>query len=163
MALAIYTLLQKKCSAFGAITLGLGVFIGLYLLDALALNRIGMEGARKTGIDLASELHRLLHGGEEIRMQMLFNVVAFVPFGFFLAEFLTSLKRFNSGRRIGLVFVASLGLSLFIECIQLAFRVGLFELTDLLLNTAGAIIGAVLSMVIHGIIEFFAKTKAYGR
>ena len=162
-ALTIYALSQKKCSAYGAVALGLAVFIGLYLLDALAMNRIGMVGVRKTGFDLESEWYRLLHGGEENRMLMLFNVAAFVPFGFFLAEFLASTKRFSAGgRRIGLVTLAGFGLSLCIECIQLVFRVGIFELTDLVLNTAGAVIGAGLSFVIHSIIKLFAKTKAYG-
>lgn len=162
LALTIYTLSQKKCSVYGDVALGLAVFIGLYLLDAFALNRIGMEGARNVGIDLASEWHRLLLGGEENRMLMLFNVAAFVPFGFFLAECLASKKRFSAGKRMGLVALASFGLSLCIECLQLVFRVGIFELTDLVLNTAGAVIGAGLSFFIHSIIKLFAKTKAYG-
>ena len=162
LALTIYTLTQKKCSPYGAVALGLTVFIGMYLLDALALNRIGMEGVRKTGFDLESEWHRLLHGGEENRMLMLFNVAVFVPFGFFWAEFLTSTKQFSIGRWIGLVALAGFGLSLCIECIQLVFRVGIFELTDLVLNTAGAVIGAGLSFVIHSINQLSAKTKAYG-
>lgn len=144
-ALTIYTLSQKKCSAFGVIALGLAVFIGLYLLDALALHRIGMEGARKTGIDLEAEWHRLLHGGEENQMLMLFNVAAFVPFGFFLAEFLASTKRFSAGKRIGIVALAGVGLSLCIECIHLVFRVGVFEVTDLVLNCVGAGVGALTS------------------
>ena len=137
LALTIYPLSQKKCSVYGDVALGLAVFIGLYLLDAFALNRIGMEGERKTGINLEMEWHRLLHGGEENRMLMLFNVAAFVPFGFFLAEFLASTKRFSAGRQIELVVLTSFGLSLCIECIQLVFRVGIFELTDLVLNSAG--------------------------
>lgn len=162
LSLAIFTLSQKKCSAYGAVALGLAVFIGLYLLDALALHRIGVEGARKTGIDLEAEWHRLLYGGEENRMLMLFNVAAFVPFGFFLAEFLASTKRFSAGRQIELVVLTSFGLSLCIECIQLVFRVGIFELTDLVLNSAGAVVGVGISLVIHSIIQLFAKTKAYG-
>ena len=147
LALTIYTLTRKKCSAYGAVALGLAVFIGMYLLDALALNRIGMEGARTTGIDLESEWHRLLYGGEENLMLMLFNAAAFVPFGFFLAEFLASMKRFSTGRRIGLVTLAGLGLSLCIECIQLVLRVGIFEVTDLVLNTLGAFVGGSLALL----------------
>ena len=158
LALTIYTLSQKKCSSYGAVALGLAVLIGLYLLDALALNRIGMEGVRKTGFDLESEWNRLLHGGEENLMLMLFNAASFVPFGFFLAEFLTTAKRFSAGRLIGLVALAGFGFSLCIECIQLVFRVGIFELTDLVLNTAGAVTGVGLSLVIHSIIQLFAKT-----
>lgn len=151
LALTIYTLSRKKCSAFGAVALGLAVLIGLYLLDALALNRIGMEGKRKTGFDLESEWNRLLHGGDENQMLMLFNVAAFVPFGFFFAEFLASTKRFSAGRQIGLVALAGFGLSLCIECIQLVFRVGFFEVTDLVLNCVGAGIGGGLVLGIHGL------------
>lgn len=160
--LTIYTLSQKKCSTYGAVALGLAVFIGLYLLDAMALRRIGMDALRETGIDLESEWHRLLHGGEENRMLMLFNVAAFVPFAYFLAEFLASTRRFSAGRRIGLVALVGFGLPLCIECIQLVFSVGIFELTDLVLNSAGAVIGAGLSLIIHSIIQLSAKTKAYG-
>ena len=150
-ALTIYTLSQTKCSTYGAIALGLAVFIGLYLLDALALNRIGLEGTRKTGFDLESEWHRLLYGGEENRILMLFNVAAFVPFGFFLEAFLASKKRFSAGRRIGIGVLTGFGLSLCIECIQLVFRVGIFEVTDLVLNTFGAGIGAGMVLGIRGL------------
>lgn len=150
-ASTIYTLSQKKCSAYGAVALGLAVFIGLYLLDALALNRIGMEGVRKTGFDLESEWNRLLHGGEENRMLMLFNVASFVPFGFFLAEYLKTAKRFSAGRQIGLVALVGFGLSLCIEFIQLVFRVGIFEVTDLMLNCVGAGIGGGVVLGIHGL------------
>ena len=154
LASTIYFLTQKKSSVYGAVALGLAVFIGLYLLDALALNRIGLEGTRKTGFDLESEWHRLLHGGRENRMLMLFNVAAFVPFGFFLAEFLASTKRFSAGRRIGLVVLVGFGLSLCIECIQLVFRVGIFELTDLVLNCVGAIGGAGVAVGVRKMLEW---------
>ena len=154
LALAIYTLAQKKCPAYSAVALGLAVFVGLFLLDALALTRIGKEGAWKTGFNLGSEWHRLLHGGRENRMLMLFNVAAFVPFGFFLAESLASRKRFSAGRRIGFVALLGFGLSLCIECIQLVFRVGISEVTDLELNCVGAGIGGGVVLGIHGLCRF---------
>jgi len=95
-------------------------------------------------------------------MLMLFSTAVFEPSGFFLAEFLTSTKPFSVGRRIGLVALVGFGLSLCIECIQLVFSVGIFELTDLVLNSAGAVVGVGISLVIHSIIQLFAKTKAYG-
>ena len=147
LALVIYILSQKMCSAYRVVALGFAVFIGLYLLDALALNRIGMEWTRNTGFDLGAEWHRLLHGGEENLMLMLFNAAAFVPFGFFMEGFLASTKRFSSGRQIGLVAMAGFGLSLCIECIQLVMRVGIFEVTDLVLNTAGAFVGGSLAVL----------------
>ena len=153
MAFAIYTLSQKKCPAYGAVALGLAVFIGLYLLDALALNRIGMEGAWKTGIDLDAEWHRLLNGGEENRMLMLFNVAAFVPFGIALAVFLETMGM-EKWRSLGRVALVASGLTLCVECIQLVFRVGFFEVTDLVLNCAGAGMGG---MIVIGIRSVFTK------
>ena len=41
--------------------------------------------------------------------------------------------------------MAGFGLSLCIECLQLLLRVGIFELTDLVMNTLGEFIGALIS------------------
>ena len=54
-------------------------------------------------------------------------------------------------RCVGRVALVTFGLSLCIECIQLVFRVGVFELTDLLLNTVGALIGGVALSVVFSI------------
>ena len=78
-------------------------------------------------------------------MEMLANFAAFIPFGFFLSEFLASAKRFSAGRRLRLATLAGFGLSLCIECLQLLLRVGFFELTDLVMNTLGAFVGALIS------------------
>lgn len=42
--------------------------------------------------------------------------------------------------------LVGLGLSLLIESIQWVFHIGIFELTDLLLNTLGTFIGAALPL-----------------
>ena len=41
--------------------------------------------------------------------------------------------------------LAGFGLSLTIECLQLLLHVGFFELTDLVMNTLGAFVGALIS------------------
>ena len=50
--------------------------------------------------------------------------------------------------------LAGFGLSLTIECLQLLLHVGFFELTDLVMNTVGAFVGALVSagvkMVVAG-------------
>ena len=78
---------------------------------------------------------------------MLFNIVVFVPFGFFFSEFISSTTRLSAWRRLGYATLASFGLSLCLECLQLFLRVGFFELTDLVLNTAGGFIGAGLALL----------------
>lgn len=139
---------RKRTSLYGAVTLGLTVLTGLCLLDALVLVRHwGLVPVwHRTGIDLAAEFDLLLHGGTERRIEMLANVLAFVPFGFFLSSFLSSAKRSDAGLRVGRVALSALSLSLCIECLQLFLHVGFFELTDLVMNTVGAVAGAMIAL-----------------
>ena len=147
LALTVILLIRKKCSVYGAIALGLTVFMGLVLLDtAVLIRHLGLL-RHGTGHNLGFALDRLLHGSKDARSEVISNLVVFIPFGFFLAEFLASLKRFSIGCRLGLVSIAAFCLSLCIECFQLILHVGFFELTDLVLNTLGGFIGAGLSIL----------------
>ena len=141
LALTVILLIRKKCSVYGAIALGLTVFMGLFLLDAAVGIRLSNAILPEPGFSLAAEYHRLIQGGTARWTEMLANVAIFIPFGFFLAEFLASTKRFSAGRRLGLATLAGFGLSLCIESLQLLLCVGIFELTDLVMNTLGAFVG----------------------
>ena len=117
-------------------------------LDAAVVARIIRLGGvvhHEMGVSLVDEYHRLTHGGRARQMEMLANFTVFIPFGLFLSEFLASAKRLSAGRRLGLATLAGFGLSLCIECLQLLLRVGFFELTDLVMNTLGAFVGALIS------------------
>ena len=140
LTLAGVLIWRRKLSALGAVALGVAVFMGLFLLDALALVRIGSSWVEHPGIDLGTEFQRIASCDEESLMLMLFNVAVFVPFGMALAVFLVSMGM-GKWQCLGRVALVALGLSLCIECIQLVFHVGIFELTDLVLNTVGALIG----------------------
>lgn len=80
-------------------------------------------------------------------MQLLLNVLLFVPLGFFL--------RLLGGRGILVALLVGLGLSAFIETTQLtgvwgvypcAYRV--FDVDDMLTNTTGAVLGSLLGLVV---------------
>lgn len=80
-------------------------------------------------------------------LQLVFNVALFVPLGFFL--------RVLAGRGFFVTVAVGLGVSLLIEFTQLtgvwglfpcAYRV--FDVVDLMSNTLGALIGAVLAYVV---------------
>lgn len=80
-------------------------------------------------------------------LQLVFNVVLFVPLGFFL--------RMLWGRGVVIAALAGLGVSLMVEGTQLtgiwgiypcAYRV--FDVDDLILNTSGAVLGSVLSLLV---------------
>lgn len=63
------------------------------------------------------------------------NIAAFVPFGTFIPVFAEKCKKFWWTALYGFE------LSLLVELVQLASKVGCFDVDDLLLNTIGAMIG----------------------
>ena len=80
-------------------------------------------------------------------LQLAFNVLLFVPLGFFL--------RVLSGRGVVVALLVGLGLSLFIETTQLTGVWGLypcayrfFDVGDLITNTTGALLGSVFALVV---------------
>lgn len=91
--------------------------------------------------------HRAVLGNEAVLLNIVGNVVAFVPFGAFLPIFSTRCRHF--------LYTAlySFELSLLVELLQLIFKVGSFDVDDLLLNTLGGIIG----FVIYVLIEYFGN------
>lgn len=146
LAMTVILLARKKSSVYGAIALGLAVFTGLVLLDSAVLIRHLGFLRHGAGRNLEFTLDRLLHGSEGARSEMISNLIVFIPFGFFLAEYLASLKRLSIVRRLGLVTLTAFSLSLLIECLQLVLKVGYFEVMDLVLNTFGGVFGAVMAI-----------------
>ena len=145
LALTVFLLIRKRHSAYGAICFGLAVFFGLFLLDTAVGIRWGDGTKHLTGFSLPAELHRIIHGGTVRWTEMFANMAVFLPFGFFLSEFLSTTKCFATRHQIGCVALAAFGLSLCIESLQLIFRLGVFEITDLVLNTLGGFFGALMS------------------
>jgi glycopeptide antibiotics resistance protein len=74
------------------------------------------------------------------------NIFGFIPLGFFLGNFLRKYKgRKGWVRSLQIaVFLVPAGLSLSIEFLQLYLPIRTSELSDLLLNSAGGIIGILL-------------------
>ncbi len=78
--------------------------------------------------------HKIL-GFEAVLLNIVGNIVAFSPFGFFLPIFSRRCRYFWNT-----VFY-SFELSLLVELIQLVTKVGSFDVDDLLLNTIGGACG----------------------
>ena len=164
LALTVILLFRKKCSVYGAIALGLTVFMGLFLLDtAVGIRYFGIM-KHSSGCHLSLDFSRMFQKTGQGPVETLSNIAVFVPFGFFLGEFLASAsavssadpeaatKRLGSWRRGGLVTLAGLGFSLCIETLQLLLHVGFFELTDLVMNTVGAFVGALMSVGLREVV-----------
>lgn len=156
--LILFLIMRKTTTVYGSVALGMAVFSGLFLLDALVLVRcLGIVShTTEFGIDLGKEFQSVFHGTLGYRVGMLSNVLAFIPLGFFLAGSLSTSVRFRSWRRIGVSVLVALGLSFCIECMQLFLHVGFFEITDLVMNTFGAFIGS-------GVAVLLFKKKESGR
>lgn len=85
-------------------------------------------------------------GFETVIINLVGNVLVFMPLGIILPVIQ---KRKASFLRI---FLTSFSFSLVIETLQLLFRVGTFDVDDLLLNTLGGILG-------YGIYSLWKKVK----
>jgi glycopeptide antibiotics resistance protein len=64
------------------------------------------------------------------------NILAFVPYGIFIV-----LLSKNKMISLSGVFIRSLGISLLLECLQVFFSIGNFDVDDLILNTSGGLLG----------------------
>ena len=146
LAWTIILLILKKYSVYGAVAWGLTVFMALFLLDtAVGIRYLGIM-KHSAGHNLALDFSRMFRKSGQGPVETLSNIAVFVPFGFFLGEWLASSNRTGSWRRVGLVTLAAFGLSLCIECLQLVLHVGFFEVTDLVMNTLGGFVGALISV-----------------
>lgn len=86
------------------------------------------------------EIHRYLEYKDYFTWENLItnlagNILVFSPVGILVPIFME--------RRVGLLYIggASFLLSFFIETVQLTFKIGVFDVDDLILNTLGGVIG----------------------
>ncbi len=95
---------------------------------------------------LFQEIQRFLNGAKyfstkEILLNLLGNVIGFVPLGFLLPI----IRRKKTFSFLCVIFVFLFSLA--IEVLQLVFRIGVFDVDDLLLNTLGGLIGYLIYLL----------------
>lgn len=61
------------------------------------------------------------------------NIAAFIPLGFFIFSY--------SNHKIGKTIVICVSMILMMECTQLIFKIGFFDIDDIVLNTVGCLLG----------------------
>lgn len=84
--------------------------------------------------------HRTLGTGT-VLLNIVGNVVAFVPFGIFLPVFSARC------RKVWFTVFYSFELSLLVELLQLVTKVGSFDVDDLILNTIGGLAGFLIYLL----------------
>jgi glycopeptide antibiotics resistance protein len=88
-----------------------------------------------------------------IEAQIYGNILIFIPFGFVLPILFRRFR--NPLLSIGLVFF----LSLLVESIQRVFRIGQFDVDDIILNATGGIIGFVAFVIGDWLLWEYKKTN----
>ena len=107
--------------------------LAAYILFILMETIIG----RKIGVGRVELVPFWSYSHPELRMEIVLNYILFIPLGVLLY--------LCFGEKFGLrVVIAGLLLSVSIEIVQLVFRIGLFEFDDMIGNTIGCLIGAVV-------------------
>lgn len=150
LAVAVGSAMRKRASMYGSVAQGLAVFYGLFLLDALVLMRLGRPTTFDPALNLAAEYRRLTNGNQQFWVYLVFNIAAFVPFGFLTSE---AFSAQGKSRNWGVAVLIAFGLSLFAESLQWILRVGFFEVTDMVLNTLGAAVGAAVALGIRALVR----------
>lgn len=90
-------------------------------------------------------VYRHLLGYKAVLLNIAGNVVAFMPFGFFLPAIWRRMKRWYTTTLLSFTF------SLCIETAQLILKVGSFDVDDLLLNTIGGLAGYLVYCMLKGV------------
>ncbi|MGB8452972.1 MAG: VanZ family protein [Anaerocolumna sp.] len=98
-------------------------------------------------------LYRKEIGFESFIVNIFGNVLAFAPFGFVLPIISTS------NRKLLNITLLSLEFSLTIELIQLIYKVGIFDVDDIFMNTIGGTLGGICFIICHKLIKSIKKLR----
>ncbi|SIN66407.1 VanZ family protein [Algoriphagus halophilus] len=86
------------------------------------------------------------------KMEVLLNVVIFIPLGTYTA---TLMKSWSFSKQLFSFFL----LSLLFESLQIILKIGTFDVTDLITNTMGGWIGYLLYQIFHQVLKDTVKTQ----
>lgn len=69
------------------------------------------------------------------------NIVIFIPLGFFISQI--------KSKNVFKTLIICLCVILTIECIQLIFKIGFFDIDDIILNFIGSLLGVFISLFVR--------------
>ena len=130
--------------------------IYLFVLNWILLFKLGVRfsnmGTRSVNLVPFSE-HLILNSKADVS-EIILNVVIFVPLGIYAGILF---DRWNFGRKLFFFFL----ISLFIEGLQFTFAVGVFDITDIITNTSGGIIGLLIFTLIEKAFNNSVKAQKF--
>lgn len=87
----------------------------------------------------------------------LLNVFLFIPWGYLL--YLGNGDK-NTVKRLFITTLLGFLSSFCIECVQLTTKRGVFEVTDMITNTTGTLIGALICMMVLALVKRFLRNES---
>ena len=153
----VRALLRKKYLWRPISALLLSVCFAVIFFSTLAGRSSGLLGQQKLSLPFYL-YYSVLHGGNsEILRSNFMNVVLFYPAGLLACELLP--KNWSRAKRIIFVTILFALMSVAIEFCQYHFALGQAEADDVIHNTLGALIGALVSTIpVNGILRKLKKT-----
>lgn len=138
------------------------LYLGLLVYFMFFAESFGREQTQRDyayNLELFKEIRRFYTyrqklGFEAFFLNVIGNVIGFMPCGFFLP--IVSRR----GRRWYNAILLCFALSLCIEVTQLVCKVGSFDVDDLLLNTLGGAIGYMINRIVQ---KIRIRRKSHGR
>lgn len=137
------------------------IYISVLIYFVFFSDRYGrLEGYSEYRYNLTPfmEIHRYLEYRDYFTWENLItnlagNILVFSPMGILIPIFMK--------RRVGILYIggASFLLSFFIETVQLVFKIGVFDVDDLMMNTAGGLIGYLVYRISQTVYRFYLKKK----
>ncbi len=128
------------------------IILFYFLFFSETMGRVSDGGERKYiyNLELFKEISRFIEyrdilGWKIVTLNLAGNIVAFMPFGFFLPMVIKNCKGWL------LVTLLTLTTSFVIETVQLVTKVGSFDVDDIVLNTLGGILGYSCYYIVHKI------------
>lgn len=129
-----------------------------FMLFSEAMGRTIHSDVYRYNLVLFKEINRYINnikviGFWAVMINLVGNIVCFIPFGIILP--------FTSGkfRKWYRVFLMIFIFSLFVEIIQLVFRIGAFDVDDIFLNVLGALTGYAIYYCFERKIRIGKKNK----
>jgi len=118
-----------------------------FLFFAEMFGRTHITGDYQYNLELFREIKRFWTYRESLGFKAVFlnlfgNVVGFIPLGLLLPILFPKVKN------IVLVMISTFMISLCFEVFQLVFKVGCFDVDDLLLNTVGGFVGYIIFRIL---------------
>ncbi len=134
------------------------LLFGLYLLAIgwILLLKLGVRFSymAKREFNFLPFREAVLFNGKIDYTEIIMNIIIFIPLGIYISILFKKLGIFGK-------FFSIFFLSLSVECLQYVFRLGSFDITDIITNSFGGTIGLVIYFIISKVLNNNQKTQKF--